>query len=149
MRITSPALKDNIIGVRGEYIYFDKIKIDNKKGYRRTLTINPITKKRQYIREHRLLFEQYYKCCLLSWSDVHHKNGNPIDNSKENLEGMMHYKHTIIHNPRIDRSNRNCVSCGLSKTRVNKQGSDQWYSYKNGFVCASCYIKRYKAKYRS
>jgi hypothetical protein len=48
--------------------------------------------------EHRYLFEQYYNCSLLKWSHIHHKNGNTIDNRKENLEGMTINQHMRLHN---------------------------------------------------
>lgn len=61
-------------------------------GYRKIL-ING-----EYIPEHRYLFEQYHQCSLLPWADVHHKNGNKLDNSKKNLEGMTHIQHSRLHN---------------------------------------------------
>src|SRR6188768_2005733 len=44
-----------------------------------------------YVREHRLVWEEYYKACLLPWADVHHINIHDLsegenikDNSIEN-----------------------------------------------------------------
>lgn len=131
--------KPIVIGVRGEYIYFDRIWDDKKRGYRKVLTINPITKRKRYLKEHRLLFELYHKCCLLDYADVHHKNGNGFDNSRKNLEGMTHINHTILHHPRVDRSDRHCILCGSSKTSLNQLGSARWCKYNDGYVCHTCY----------
>ena len=46
---------------------------------------------------HRIIYEQYYKCCLLSWVDLHHINGNKKDNRIENLQPIPHDKHARYH----------------------------------------------------
>ena len=50
-----------------------------------------------YVPEHRLKFEEYHKCCLLSWAAIHHINENKLDNSIENLEGMTKKQYKILH----------------------------------------------------
>lgn len=47
----------------------------------------------KYIRLHRLVYEEYYKCCLLSWTVVHHIDGNRKNNEISNLEPMYKNKH--------------------------------------------------------
>jgi hypothetical protein len=54
--------------------------------------------KRKYVLQHRLIYEEYYKVCLLRWTDVHHINGNKHDNRIENLIAMMHVEHTRMNN---------------------------------------------------
>jgi hypothetical protein len=49
------------------------------------------------ILEHIVVYEQYHKCCLLKWANVHHKNHNKSDNRSENLEAMMIGQHTRLH----------------------------------------------------
>lgn len=53
--------------------------------------------KKGYRVAQRVLFEQYYNCCLLSWGHVHHINGIKTDNRIENLEGIMNTKHSQLH----------------------------------------------------
>ena len=47
--------------------------------------------------EHRYMYEQYYKCSLLKWVEVHHINGNKRDNRIENLEPLNNKQHKHKH----------------------------------------------------
>jgi HNH endonuclease len=51
----------------------------------------------QFAPVHRLIFEQYHICCLLSWAVIHHKNGIKNDNRIENLEPMTRSQHKKLH----------------------------------------------------
>ena len=46
---------------------------------------------------HRLIYEDFYKVCLMSWADIHHKDGNKLNNSIDNLELISHDNHTKLH----------------------------------------------------
>lgn len=49
--------------------------------------------KRYKYKEHRLVYEQFHKLCLLPWAEVHHVNGNTLDNRPDNLiasSGKLH-----------------------------------------------------------
>jgi hypothetical protein len=52
---------------------------------------------KKYVLEHRLVWENHNKAVLLPWADIHHKNGNTLDNRIENLELMSHSQHRLIH----------------------------------------------------
>lgn len=41
-----------------------------------------------YVQEHRLVYEEYHKCCILPWILCCHRNGDGHDNRIENLELM-------------------------------------------------------------
>lgn len=67
----------------------------DKRGYKwRYVTENG---KRRARREHRVIMEQHLKRRLEPWELVHHKDGNPNNNSIENLEVMEWGKHTTVH----------------------------------------------------
>ena len=49
------------------------------------------------IREHIHVFQQHYNCCMLPWGDIHHLNEDKLDNRIENLQGIIHGKHSSMH----------------------------------------------------
>ena len=52
---------------------------------------------RNYVLEHRLVWEQHNNAILLPWADVHHINENKQDNRIENLQAMSHRNHCKHH----------------------------------------------------
>lgn len=73
-------------------------------GYR--FILNPdhhLADSKGYVTEHRLNYEKYHKCCLLSWAAIHHINENKLDNTIENLEGMTQKQHKILHGKEFNR----------------------------------------------
>lgn len=46
---------------------------------------------------HRLIFEDFYKVCLLDDSIIHHKDENRLNNDIDNLELMSREKHVRLH----------------------------------------------------
>ena len=97
-----------------------------------------------YVMEHRLIYEQYYNCCLLPYTEIHHIDGNRQNNFIENLQPLYKGQHMKLENT-INKSNRFCLFCN-KKTWKRKDQREMWYSYKNGFICQNCYQKnrRYK-----
>lgn len=45
----------------------------------------------------RIVYEDYHKCCLLSWVDVNHLDQNPLNNDISNLKPMTKNQHTSWH----------------------------------------------------
>jgi len=90
------------------------------------------------IYEHVFVFQEYYKCCMLKWGQIHHKNKNGLDNRLINLQEVMKSQHTKIHHPKKDRENTFCIECG-GKTTTDKRGYDRWHRYQDGYRCDICY----------
>ena len=51
------------------------------------------------LKQHRIVYERYYDCCLLRWVDIHHIDGDKQNNRIENLQPMKHSDHGKLHNP--------------------------------------------------
>ncbi|HEX5519921.1 MAG TPA: hypothetical protein VFX18_05725 [Candidatus Nitrosocosmicus sp.] len=58
---------------------------------------HPLSDVNGYVREHRAVYEDHHKCCLLPWIDIHHINGKKDDNRIENLMPLPRTIHTKIH----------------------------------------------------
>lgn len=117
------------------------------KGYIRIYTdakINPRILRFQ----HDLIFEEDYKCCLLKWGIVHHKNEVKDDNRIENLQGMTNSQHISHHHLRkankvSNYESRQCFECYSNKTwtRVLKTGYIQpcWFhAGDTDWLCGAC-----------
>ena len=52
-----------------------------------------------YCPEHRIVYEEYYKCCLIPWAIIHHIDGDKQNNNINNLKAMKQSDHARIHNP--------------------------------------------------
>lgn len=107
---------------------------------------HPFSDSRGYVREHRLVYEEYYKCIILPWVDVHHINNNRQDNRVENLQLLPHSIHGYI-SAKKDMSDWFCSSCG-DKTYVNNNGYEHWQYLDNKRVCNRCYNRKYREKYK-
>ena len=95
--------------------------------------------------EHTVVYEQYHKCCLLKWAQVHHKNRNRQDNRPENLDAMTCSQHAKIHALRIPY-NRSCNNCHSTITHVGRSGYSGWFRDRKigvGFWCRKCYGELY------
>ena len=71
-------------------------------GYKVTTTIrrgiDKEGRRKKYTGYHRRVYEEYYNCCLLSYTDIHHKDENKLNNNISNLEPIYHgSRHNILH----------------------------------------------------
>src|SRR6476661_6174134 len=72
--------------------------IKKRGGYRYLKKPNHIHSDKQgYVSEHVFIFTEFYKCCMLKWGHVHHKNCIRTDNKIENLLGLTSRQHIILH----------------------------------------------------
>jgi len=93
-----------------------------------------------YVMEHRLIYEDYHKCMLLPWIEIHHVNGDIKDNRIENLQPLTRVEHQRITHM-IYKSKHKCVKCGTNKTYIVKRsGLPHW---RRG-MCNRCYGRWFK-----
>lgn len=110
------------------------------------------TLQNRYISEHVYFYEQYHKCCMLPWGEVHHiepVTDDYYNNMPWNLQGMTTGQHISHHHKnkikiRKDMSNRFCLQCGSKQTRMTRNQWQQWYKHKDGFICFKCKAREYK-----
>lgn len=87
-----------------------------------------------YVMEHRLVWEKYNNAILLPWADVHHLDGNTLNNSIENLEAMTHIHHKKTHQIKYRQEVMSKRKC-----RCGRTNPIQWYKHGEEFICDRCY----------
>jgi hypothetical protein len=127
----SPSYKNGFVWINKKYRY------QLFKGH-------PNADAKGYIMFHRIVFEMYHKCCLLSWTDIHHIDGNTKRNHPENLQPLFRNEHSSITHKGIKhkkkRYRRKCVECGSKTTPRRKNGTYKWYEVSSRrFRCDKCY----------
>lgn len=92
-----------------------------------------------YVMEHRIVFEEHYKCCLLDWIVIHHINRNKQDNRIDNLQPMFRHDHDKLTKFASDII---CNNCGDNKTYVRTDtGRICWFDVNDKILCRKCYRK--------
>lgn len=98
--------------------------------------------------EHRIVYEEYYRCCLLPRTFIHHINEKRDDNRIENLQPIFPGKHKILHSAGkrlVDFTGRRCVICGTEKTKYRIRPSGllcpEWYKADGGWICSRKYCR--------
>lgn len=67
----------------------------NREGY--MLIRIKINNQLKFVKEHIVLYQRYYDCCILKGVDIHHINKVKTDNRKSNLLALLHEKHWDLH----------------------------------------------------
>lgn len=102
-----------------------------------------------YVVEHVYVYEQYNKCCLLPWGEVHHLD--PVregycNNMPWNLIGVTKWQHRTLDRTK-DMSNRRCSKCSSTETYKKQNGRDVWYGKtEDTLICKLCYDRSRKVK---
>ena len=84
------------------------------------------------IRVHVWVYTTYHKCCMLPWGQVHHIDGDTMNNDISNLEGMMRSAHRRNHMT-ADMSDRICSMC-----KAEESHKRHWYKHEGKWICKSC-----------
>jgi|SRR6478735_1522949 len=102
-----------------------------------------------YVLEHIYNFQEYHKCCMLPWGEVHHVE--PVteeycNNMIWNLKGMTSSQHTGLHN-KVE-SGRHCSKCNSMNTLLHsKDKHPLWYKDGlGGYFCSKCRDKNRRSK---
>lgn len=97
----------------------------------------------RYVYEHRLIAEQIIGRMLETGEIVHHKDGDKLNNSVENLEVLTKEIHDSHHSIlRMKFSEVECTGCGKKITIQNKKLKERSGRNKMGVFCGrSCATK--------
>ena len=98
LSVTVANLSSNTQFQKGESHPWQKHESITWSGYREIYSPeHPNKTKRGYVKEHRLVVEQAIGRFLSTDEQVHHINGDKLDNRIENLQIMSHQEHLKMH----------------------------------------------------
>jgi hypothetical protein len=83
-----------------------------------------------YVYEHRIVYEEYHKCCLLKGSRIHHKDGDGLNNEISNLILTSAQEHPKYHREDLGQKSERCNSVWIIR-RGLKNGRQR-------FICNDC-----------
>jgi hypothetical protein len=84
---------------------------------------HPFVMQRGYVYEHRKIYEDFYKCMLLRWVNIHHKNGIRTDNRIENLQPYTKGQHNTLEKTGFHHSDKTRKQ--MSQSHYGKKLSDE------------------------
>ena len=116
--------------------------VDNQGGFRVWLPEHPRAYKGGYVLRSIAAYELYHGIQVPRENDIHHINGNRLNDSKENLEMMSHREHAILSaSPKIRDVIKICKHCGkefkIKRWRLKHPSRGQYCSQE-------CYHKHNK-----
>lgn len=123
----------------------DRVYIDSN-GYRLRYRPDHHFNYHNWVLEHRLVYEEYYKCSLLPWAEIHHLNENKQDNRIHNLQLLSKAEHrTITAKLKRRKVEKVCHICKSTNTYYEKHRNgkryEKWYRVNSNYQCKNCYDK--------
>lgn len=116
-----------------------------RRNYRYILMPDyPRAEKDGYVVEHIYVYQEFNKCCLLYWSEVHHLD--PVregycNNMPWNLIAITRWDHRTLDRTK-DLDKNICSKCGSKDTYKKSNGRPMWYYDKQkNPICKTCYDK--------
>lgn len=130
--------------------YFDEGYVNSNGRFIVLCPDHPRASKSGWVFRSIVAYETYHNIKVTKEYDIHHKDGNKLNDSKGNLIKIKHGKHSRLHNVGIDRRECNkhlrkgkylkCESCGIFFYRP------QWVMNHNRskrvFCSTECYHNR-------
>jgi hypothetical protein len=110
----------------------------------------------KYVKEHRLVYEQYHSCYLLPWCAIRHLNGIKTDNRPQNLEPWSRRGRAANFGKWAEPipEDRRCMKCGSFETKIDDDGRHQkehWAKghgdYAGGYLCYFCNGEIYRREH--
>ncbi len=97
--------------------------------------------------EHRRLWEEHYEETIPSGYEIHHLDGNKLNNSLENLQLLSHRSHMRLHRGWIEVKNqwwKVCSHCGELKSLSDYYVCEKYGTTQN--CCKVCKCKEGKER---
>jgi|WetSurMetagenome_2_1015567.scaffolds.fasta_scaffold10945_2 hypothetical protein len=113
--------------------------VDSKGRFRVYYPLHPRASKLGYILREIVAYEAYYNISVPLNMEIHHKDGNKVNDSKENLEMESHSEHKLIHS-RLNgnRIKKKCEVCNKEFEIIMARIRDR--EYNRGRFCSQlCY----------
>lgn len=89
-----------------------------------------LTLDRGYIEEHRIVYEESRKCCLLPKTVIHHIDGKRANNVWYNLQPLNHAQHSAIENTgntvMLGRKHSEETKRKIGKSNIGKHNNKYW-----------------------
>ena len=124
--------------------------IKYSRNYRYILIPNyPRADQEGYVAEHIYVFQEYNKCSLLPWGEVHHID--PVregycNNMPWNLLGTTKWNHRTLDRTK-NMDGWTCSKCNSTDTYIKPNGRPVWYYDKeDNRLCKKCYDKSRRVK---
>jgi hypothetical protein len=120
---------------------FDDGYIDNRGRFRVYFPNHPRAYEEGYILRSIVAYEAYHGVSVTKEYAIHHKNGNRLDDSKENLEQLLFGAHSRKHNEcKKNGKNMICATCGKTFYVTQWRLNQKWHVGK--YCGLDCYFKR-------